>query len=65
LQDELFSDTIGGGTHEIDIDQTKEPVPGTSRSGLGIDDHHTHVDDGFGDEFGRKLHILIFSQVFG
>uniref|UniRef100_A0A182K5Z1 Rad21/Rec8-like protein N-terminal domain-containing protein n=1 Tax=Anopheles christyi TaxID=43041 RepID=A0A182K5Z1_9DIPT len=52
--DDLFTDTV---TRPPDLEQDKEPMPGTSRSLLdSIDPHHPHGDDdNFGDEdFGGQ-----------
>lgn len=43
---------------------SKEPMPGTSRSMLHSLDHHHMDDDGFGDEFGRKLFIFAIIIIF-
>ncbi|XP_053669019.1 double-strand-break repair protein rad21 homolog [Anopheles marshallii] len=54
MEDDLFTDTV---TRPPDLEQDKEPLPGTSRSLLdSIDPHHPHGDDdNFGDEdFGGQ-----------
>uniref|UniRef100_A0A182QG97 Rad21/Rec8-like protein N-terminal domain-containing protein n=1 Tax=Anopheles farauti TaxID=69004 RepID=A0A182QG97_9DIPT len=55
MDDDLFTDTV---TRPPDLEQDKEPMPGTSRSLLdSIDPHHPHGDDddNFGDEdFGGQ-----------
>ncbi|ETN62488.1 DNA repair protein Rad21 [Anopheles darlingi] len=54
MEDDLFTDTV---TRPPDLEQDKEPMPGTSRSLLdSIDPHHPHGDDdNFGDEdFGGQ-----------
>lgn len=49
MEDDLFSDTLAPAP---DIDTTKEPVAGTSRSVLDCIDNQ--LDDNFGDDFGGK-----------
>uniref|UniRef100_A0A182Y8L9 Rad21/Rec8-like protein N-terminal domain-containing protein n=1 Tax=Anopheles stephensi TaxID=30069 RepID=A0A182Y8L9_ANOST len=54
MEDDLFTDTVA---RPPDLEQDKEPLPGTSRSLLdSIDPHHPHADDdNFGDEdFGGQ-----------
>ncbi|XP_058062210.1 double-strand-break repair protein rad21 homolog [Anopheles bellator] len=51
MEDDLFTDTV---TRPPDLDQEKEPMPGTSRSLLDSIDAHAD-DDNFGDEdFGGQ-----------
>ncbi|CAO1429194.1 unnamed protein product [Diamesa hyperborea] len=52
LEDDLFSDTLGQA-HEID--HTKDPLPGTSRSVLEIDQP---LDDDFGQDFGDSAGLF-------
>lgn len=52
MEESLFAEELG---HTGGMQQSKEPIPGTSRSIMDSIDHHNLSEDGFGDEFGRKI----------
>lgn len=63
FQHNLFDDDIGGDLG-VGIDSTREPLPGTSKDMLGDSLGDPHMDEnGFGDDFGRKL-LFLFGFFF-
>lgn len=61
IDEHLFAEEL-----EKDIDQTKEPVPGTSRDILGDDITDAQLaGDGFGEEFGQPAAGLFEGDIFG
>lgn len=55
MDDNLFGENLN----------SKEPLPGTSRSVLdSIDHHHPMDDDGFGDDFGQPAAGLFEGDIF-
>lgn len=58
LEESLFAEDI----HSSDF--TKGPIPGTSRSILDIEPGHHLGEEGFGDDFGRKLLHIILTNIF-
>lgn len=65
MEDDLFTDPVAPPP---DLEQEKEPLPGTSRSVLdSFDPHHPHAvdNDGFGDEgFGAEPAAGLFEGDF-
>lgn len=61
IDENLFAEELGK-----EVDQTKEPVPGTSRDMLDDELADPHLaDDGFGEEFGQPAAGLFEGDIFG